>query len=79
MSGKVMAAIPTGWQLVPIEPTAKMIAAMSCSAALDNDGTFPALMDLINFSGDHKTRLVLGAAYTAMLAAAPTPPQGEPS
>ena len=71
--------IPDGWQLVPIEPTHEMISAMSCSEAIDDEGKFPALMDLIDFSGENKTHSVLKAAYAAMLAAAPTPPQKESS
>jgi hypothetical protein len=60
-----------GWILVPIEPTHEMVSAMSCSKARDSEGEFPALLDLIDFSGENKTHTVLRAAYAAMIAAAP--------
>jgi len=60
-----------GWQLVPTEPTAMILSAMATSKARDGEGTFPMLMDLIDFSGENKTHTVLKAAYVAMPAAAP--------
>lgn len=66
-----IAAQPEGWKLVPIEPTVEMISAMACSKARDDEGEFPLLLDLIDFSGENKTHTVLKAAYRAMLAAAP--------
>jgi hypothetical protein len=65
---------PTGWKSVPIEPTPEMISAMSCSKARDDEGEFPALLDLIDYSGENKTHAVLRAAYAAMLNAAPSAP-----
>ena len=61
-----------GWVSVPIEPTTKIISAMASSKALDDEGYFPALVDLINYSGENKNHTVLKAAYKAMIAAAPT-------
>ena len=66
-------AVP-GWRMVPIEPTAQMISAMSCSKARDDEGEFPAMLDLLDFGGENKTHTVLKAAYRAMLEASPTPP-----
>ena len=59
------------WQLVPIEPTQEMISAMAISKAVDDEGEFPMLMDMIDYSGENKTRTVLIAAHKAMLSAAP--------
>lgn len=63
--------VPTGWKLVPIDPTHEIISAMLASKAHDEEGSFDALLDLIGFSGENKTHTVLKAAYAAMLAAAP--------
>lgn len=62
--------VPDGYALVPIEPTGQIIKAMAESKATDDEGQFPALCDLIDFSGENKTRSVLKAAYAAMVYAA---------
>jgi hypothetical protein len=63
-----------GWVMVPVEPTHAMVKAMSESKARDDEGEFPAMLDLLDFSGENKTHTVLKAAYRDMLSAAPTPP-----
>lgn len=63
--------VPDGWKLVPVEPTDEMVSAMMTSRARDDEGTFPMLMDQLDYSGEHKSRSVIKAAYAAMLAAAP--------
>ncbi len=64
-------------KLMPIEPTHAIIQAMSESRARDDEGEFPAMFDLLDFSGENKTRTVLIAAYSAAIKAAPdTPPEG---
>lgn len=67
--------VPEGCKLVPIEPTAGIIKAMSESHAVDDEGEFPSLCDLIDFSGENKTRAAIKAAYCAAVAAAPASPQ----
>ena len=62
--------VPDGYALVPFEPTGEIIKAMAESKAIDDEGQFPALCELIDFSGENKTRTVLKAAYAAMLSAA---------
>lgn len=64
-------AVPAGWVMVPVEPTGEMLRAMSSSKAMDAEGEFPSLFDLIDYSGENKTRTAIRAAYCAMLAAAP--------
>lgn len=66
--------VPDGWSLVPKEPTPEMVKAMVESRARDDEGEFPALHDLIDFSGENKTRAVIMAAYRALLASAPAAP-----
>lgn len=68
-----------GYKPVPVEPTGEMLRAMSSSKAVDNDGEFPSLSDLIGYSGDDKTLAVMKAAYAAMLAAAPEAPAQQPT
>lgn len=51
--------------------TSEMISAAATSQATGDEGTFPLLMDLINFSGENKTRTVIRAALESALAAAP--------
>jgi hypothetical protein len=60
-----------GWKLAPVEPTTEMLSAMACSKARDDEGEFPVLMDLIDFSGENKTHTALRSAFKAALAAAP--------
>jgi len=64
-----------GWVSVPIEPTEEMLKAMNESKAIDDEGEFPAMMDLLDFSGENKCRAVLRAAYKAMIAI--SQPKGE--
>lgn len=51
--------------------TSEMISAAATSQATDDEGTWLPLMDLINFSGENKTRTVIRAALESALAAAP--------
>jgi len=65
-----------GYAVVPKEPTYAAIRAMSESQAHGDEGPFPPLCDLIDFSGENNTHIVLRAAYTAMLQASqPNTPQ----
>ena len=66
--------VPAGWKLVPVEPTHEIISAMLESEAQDDEGKFPTLFDLLDFSGANKALMVVAAAYRAMLDAAPQPP-----
>ena len=59
------------WVMVPREPTYELLRAMSESVAVDDEGPFPPMFELLDFSGENKTYTVLRAAYAAMLAAAP--------
>lgn len=45
-----------------------LIRAASESQAVDDEGVFPPLCDLIGYSGENKTRTVVRAALTAALA-----------
>tara|TARA_R100001480_G_scaffold146109_3_gene144577 strand:+ start:5726 stop:6811 length:1086 start_codon:yes stop_codon:yes gene_type:complete len=65
------AAVPDGYALVPISPTHDQIKAMSESRATDDDGEFPMVCDLIDFSGENKTHTVLREAYASAIADAP--------
>ena len=67
-------ARPLSYQILPSEPTPAMISAMATSKAVDSEGEFPMMMDLLDFSGENKSHTVLKAAYKAMLAAAPVHP-----
>jgi len=71
-------SVPEGWVLVTAEPTDAQLRAMSASRARDDEGDFPALMDLIDYSGENKTRAVLRAAYTAAIVAAAPSAQEPP-
>lgn len=55
--------VPDGWKLVPIKPTPEMLNALSVSPDMGPQGR------IIRYSVDK-----LPGAYSAMLAAAPTPP-----
>ena len=69
--------VPAGWKLVPIVPTFEIIRGMSESVACDDEGVFPSMCDLLDFSGENKTHTVLRAAYVAAMVAAPSPPTKE--
>lgn len=69
-----VASAPTGWQLVPVEPTHEILTAMLESEGRDGLDKFPSLCYLLDFSGSDEARTVVAAAYRAMLAAAPKPP-----
>ena len=58
-----------GHARAPVEATQEIIMAMGESQAVDDEGIFPCLSDLLDFSGSNKTRVVLIAAYNAMLTA----------
>lgn len=62
-----------GWKMVPIEPTPEIVKAMAESQAVDDEGEFPSLHDLIDFSGENKTQAAIKAAYRAMISASPLP------
>jgi hypothetical protein len=64
------AALPDGYVMAPIKPTDAMLKAMAESRATDDEGIFPAMLDLLDFSGENKTRTVLEAAYVAALSGA---------
>jgi hypothetical protein len=64
------AALPDGYVMVPLKPTHAMIKAMAESRATDDEGEFPAMLDLLDFSGENKTHTVLEAAYVAALSGA---------
>ena len=68
-------ALFAGKVLVPVEPTHKIIVAMGESQAVDDQGIFPCMSDLLDFSGSNKTLTVLKAAYSAMLTASQEPEQ----
>lgn len=55
--------------VVPAKPSAAMLKAMAESRAVDDEGEFPAMLDLLEFGGGNETRTVLEAAYIAALAA----------
>ncbi len=74
-----VAAVPDGWQLVPIEPTTDMLFDMAASKALDDEGAYPAMFDLLDFSGENKMFPVLRAAYKAALLIAPERPKQQQS
>lgn len=46
-------------------PTHEMISAALCSRAKDDEGEFPILLDLLDFSGENKSRAVATAAIKA--------------
>ena len=56
--------------LVPRVATHRMISAMATSSATDDEGEFPALMDLLDFSGENARHTVLRAAYRDVILAA---------
>lgn len=76
MGKPVLAAQPVsaqdakeGYQLMPIEPTHEIISAMNCSKARDDEGEFPMMVDLLDYSGENKAHTALKAAYAAAIAA----------
>ena len=66
-------AAPGDFVLMPKEPSHLMIAAMACSQAKDDEGEFPSMLDLLDFSGENKAHAVLKAAYHAAVDAARSP------
>jgi len=58
-------------KFVPLEPSKEIISAMASSQARDDEGNFPALLDLLDFSGENATRTVLRKAWSEAIAAAP--------
>lgn len=65
---------PLTHKVVPIEPEQKILTAMAVSKAIDDEGEFLALMDLIDFSGENKITTVLKCAYKEAIAKAPEYP-----
>jgi hypothetical protein len=61
--------------LVPREPTEAMLQAAARSVAHDDEGSFPPVCDLIDYSGENKTRTVLRQLLIDALAAAPASPE----
>jgi len=55
------------YKMIPLTPTSQIISAMAGSKAVDDEGEFPCLFDLIDFSGENKTNTVLVAAYKAII------------
>ncbi len=53
----------------PLEITTKMISAALTSQAKDDEGVFPLLMDILDFSGQNKAQTVIREALTAAIAA----------
>lgn len=53
----------------PIEVTTKMISAALTSQAQDDEGLFPLLMDILDFSGENKAHTVMREALTAAMQA----------
>jgi hypothetical protein len=52
---------------IPVEPQYGYIRAMSESEAVDAEGPFGPMCDLLGFSGENKTHTVLIAAYEAIV------------
>lgn len=71
------AAVAAGWMMVPVEPTPERISAMMTSQARDDEGEFPMLMDLIDFSGENKNRAACAAAYRAAVSSPAPSTEGE--
>lgn len=63
--------LPAEYVMVPIKPTPAIIKAMAESRAVDDEGEFPLMVDLLDFSGENKARTALEAAYIAAVLAAP--------
>lgn len=61
-----------GFVMVPREPTGEMLSAILCSKARDDEGEFPMLLDLLDYSGENKSRTVAKAIYAAIIGAAPS-------
>jgi len=59
---------PEGYALMPIEPTHEILSAMATSKARDDEGEFPMMLDLLDYSGENKTHTVLKAVYVAAIA-----------
>lgn len=64
-----VSAAPSGYVLVPLKLTHEQLKAMAESRAVDDEGEFPAMLDLLDFSGENKTRTALEAAYVAAITA----------
>lgn len=52
---------------IPVEAQYGFIRAMSESVAVDDEGEFPPMCDLLGFSGENKTHTALLAAYDAVV------------
>ncbi len=58
-----------GWAIVPREAEIEQRrAGLECKAR-DDEGEFPPLIDLLDFSGENKAHTVIRAVYAAMIAA----------
>lgn len=66
-----------GWVLVPREPIYEQVRAMTESKATSDEGPFPPLCDLIDFSGENNTYIVLREAYRAAVRAVAPPALSE--
>jgi hypothetical protein len=53
---------------LPTEPTPQMINAMLASKANADEDSLPPLMDILDFSGENKSRAVVTAVYRAVVA-----------
>ena len=67
----ITTSVPTGWKLVPVEPT----IAMLCDAVMEWEGQ--AVYKVMSASGLRKLEEQATDGYRAMLAAAPQPPELE--
>jgi hypothetical protein len=66
-------AVPTGWKLVPVEPTEEMIEAMREAARKASRGGISGMTIDAQFRAEHRPEY---ASYAAMLASAPAPASG---
>lgn len=54
-----------GYVLMPLKATHAITKAMAESRSVDDEGEFPLMLDLLDFSGENKMHTVLAAAYEA--------------
>lgn len=61
------------YRLVPTNPDHSSIKAMAESKAIDDEGEYECIMDLIDFSGENKLHTALRFAYFEAVDKAPKP------
>ena len=59
------------YRVLRTEPDHAMISAALCSVASDDEGSFPCLLDLLDFSGENKAVTVIREALRAAIVASP--------